>query len=94
MTYKNATLAGMNIPSRDLRNNTATVLKRVQAGEEIVVTVRGNPVAQLISPRLSGKRPLTSSEFVEIIQKYQADSGLRKDLEYLENETSDEILIQ
>lgn len=32
---------------RELRNNVAAVLRRAQAGERIVVTVDGDPVAQL-----------------------------------------------
>ena len=33
---------------RDLRNHSASLLIRVQAGEEIVITQRGEPVARLI----------------------------------------------
>ena len=32
---------------RELRNNTATALRRAQLGERIIVTVAGRPVAQL-----------------------------------------------
>ena len=35
------------IPQKELRNNVAEVLRRAEAGEEIVVTVAGRPVAQL-----------------------------------------------
>ena len=37
----------MEIGSRELRSNLATALKRVGAGERLVVTVDGRPVAQL-----------------------------------------------
>ncbi len=33
---------------RDLRNHSASLLIRIQAGEEIVITQRGEPVARLI----------------------------------------------
>lgn len=36
-----------SIPQRALRNDVASVLRRAEAGEEIVVTVSGRPVAQL-----------------------------------------------
>jgi prevent-host-death family protein len=36
------------VASRELRNDTAGVLRRVQAGEEVMVTVSGKPVAQLV----------------------------------------------
>lgn len=35
------------IPQKELRNNVAEVLRRAEAGEEIIVTVAGRPVAQL-----------------------------------------------
>src|SRR5690349_1732685 len=41
------TLRSMEIGSRELRQNLATALKRVGAGERLVVTVDGRPVAQL-----------------------------------------------
>ena len=33
---------------QDLRNHSASLLTRVRAGEEIVITQRGEPVARLI----------------------------------------------
>jgi len=35
------------IPQRELRNHTADVLRRVEAGERIEITVNGRPVAEL-----------------------------------------------
>ena len=35
------------IPQRELRNNVSEVLRRAEAGERIVVTVDGRPVAEL-----------------------------------------------
>ena len=35
------------IPQRELRNDVSSVLRRVEAGEEFIVTVSGRPVAQL-----------------------------------------------
>ena len=35
------------IPQRELRNDVARVLREVAAGEELTVTVRGEPVAEL-----------------------------------------------
>lgn len=42
---------------RELRNNLRSWLERVKAGEEVVVTERGKPVAQL-TPLDSGRRKL------------------------------------
>jgi prevent-host-death family protein len=35
------------IPQRELRNNVSEVLRRAEAGERILVTVDGRPVAEL-----------------------------------------------
>ncbi|CKZ91576.1 prevent-host-death family protein [Mycobacterium tuberculosis] len=35
------------VASRELRNNTAGLLRRVQAGEDITITANGKPVALL-----------------------------------------------
>lgn len=35
------------IPQRELRNNVSEVLRRAEAGERLVVTVDGRPVAEL-----------------------------------------------
>ncbi|MBO9532380.1 MAG: type II toxin-antitoxin system prevent-host-death family antitoxin [Solirubrobacteraceae bacterium] len=36
-----------SIPQRELRNDVAGVLRRAEAGERLVVTVSGRPVAEL-----------------------------------------------
>ncbi len=35
------------IPQKELRNNVGEVLRRAEAGEQIMITVAGRPVAQL-----------------------------------------------
>lgn len=46
------------VASRELRNNTAGLLRRVQAGEDITITANGKPVALLTagSPHGAGIR--------------------------------------
>jgi prevent-host-death family protein len=48
------------IPQRELRNHTADVLRRVEQGERVEITVNGHPVAEL-GP-LSGKATWVSSD--------------------------------
>lgn len=36
------------VPQRQLRNNTAGLLRRVEAGERLRITVHGHPVAELV----------------------------------------------
>ena len=45
-----------HIPQRDLRNHSGDVLSRVERGEELTITVRGRPVADLIPTREGHER--------------------------------------
>lgn len=79
------------VPSRELRNDTAGVLRRVQAGEEVVVTVSGKPVAQLVPLQQTRRRWLPHAELVRRLRVVQADPGLRDDLARLAGETTDQL---
>ena len=73
------------IPLRELRNETSAVLRRVEEGERLTVTVSGRPVAQLVPlPRRRGD--LTWEELVAV----QADRGLLDDLREMFPETRDD----
>lgn len=37
-----------DVPQRELRNRTADLLRRVEAGERLRITVHGHPVAELV----------------------------------------------
>ena len=52
----------IEVASRELRNNTAELLRRVGAGEQIVVTTRGKPVASLIPFESPRRRWLSRAE--------------------------------
>jgi prevent-host-death family protein len=79
------------VASRDLRNHTADVLRRVAAGETLAVTVRGEVVAEIHPP--ADRRPLSLSreEFLARLRVAQADPGLRDDLERLAGDTTDDL---
>jgi prevent-host-death family protein len=64
---------------------------RVQAGEEIIVTVNGKPVAQLVPLQPSGRRWVPRAELAERLRTSQADPGLRRDLARLAGETTDDL---
>lgn len=72
-----------------MRNNTAGVLRRVEAGESFVITVRGKPVANLVPHKDDRPRWLTPSEVVAIREIAGADPTFRADLDRL-GETTDE----
>jgi prevent-host-death family protein len=79
------------IASRELRNQTAEVLRRAASGEHITITVNGRPVAQLVPIRPDRRRPLTREEMVDLLRTSQADPGLREDLKILAGDTTDDL---
>ena len=79
------------VGSRDLRNDTAGVLRRVQAGEDITITVKGRPVAVLSAAQPQRRRRLTKAEFLARLRRAQADPGLRDDLAALAGDTTDDL---
>ena len=77
------------IASRELRNDTAGVLRRAASGEPIEITVNGEAVARL-APLTRERSPwLTKSEFVARLPRIQADSGLADDLAALDADTDE-----
>jgi prevent-host-death family protein len=79
------------VASRDLRNDTAGVLRRVQAGEEVTITVNGRPVAQLLPLVHNRRRWLPRAELIARLRAGQADPGLRADLARLDDDTTNEL---
>lgn len=82
---------GTEIPSRQLRNDTAAVLRRVQSGEHVTVTVNGQPVAELVPVQRSGRSWIRRADLIRRLRHGQADPGLRSDLERLAGETTDDL---
>ncbi len=80
----------MEVATRELRNDTAGVLRRVEGGETVVITVRGKPVADLVPHRGDEPRWMPREELVELLKTHSADPGLRDDLKRLAGETADE----
>ena len=79
------------VPSRDLRNDTAGVLRRVEHGDDVVITVSGKPVARLIPFPDRRRSSLPRGEFLRRIGRSQADPALRDDLAALAGETTDDL---
>jgi prevent-host-death family protein len=73
---------------RELRNHTADVLRRVEAGERLRVTVDRRPVAELVP--LPARAAWVSRQRV-IDALVQADSDLRNELARALPDTVDEL---
>jgi prevent-host-death family protein len=81
----------VEVATRELRNDTAGVLRRVEAGETVVITVRGKPVADLIPHRRDEPRWMPREELIELLKTQSADPGLRDDLERIAGDTTDDL---
>jgi len=77
--------------SRELRNNTAGLLRRVRGGEQVVITTRGEPVAALVPLPDTRRRWLPRAELIRRLPQVRADAGLREDLARLAGETTDDL---
>jgi prevent-host-death family protein len=81
----------VEVASRELRNDTGGLLRRVEEGETIVITRRGKPVADLVPHRRPTGRGLTPAEVVEIRAIASADPTWAADLAKLREETTDDL---
>jgi prevent-host-death family protein len=81
----------VEVASRELRNNTSGLLRRVEEGETVVITLRGKPVADLTPHRAATSRWFTPDEVMDVVEHSAADPGLKDDLERLVGETTDEL---
>lgn len=78
------------VASRELRNNTRSLLERAEAGEDITITVDGRPVAVL---QALGRRPrwLRRDEFVRRVASHQADAALTGDVAELAPDSTEDL---
>jgi prevent-host-death family protein len=79
-----------DVPARELRNDVSAVLRRVERGERLRVTVSGRPVAELV-PLATKPSSLGWDAFVEDADRWRADAGLADDLAALLPETTDGV---
>lgn len=78
------------VASRELRNQTRSLLDRVATGEEITITVDGRPVA-ILGP-VAGRTRWTPREmFLRTVLARRADPALRSELDSLAPDTTDDL---
>jgi prevent-host-death family protein len=80
-----------SVASRELRNDTAGLLRRVRGGERVVITTHGEPVAALVPLPSTRRGWLPRGDLVRRLAVARADPGLREDLARLAGETTDDL---
>ena len=79
-----------SVASRELRNQTRSLLDRVATGEAITITVDGRAVA-VLGPLPRRTRWVTRSSFLDLVMANRADPALRDELDELAPDTTDDI---
>ena len=67
-----------DVSSRELRNHTADVLRRVEAGEQVRISVNRRPVAELVP--LGRPRWASGAAIERILHEAPADAALLDDV--------------
>jgi prevent-host-death family protein len=80
----------MDVGVRDLRNHTTRVIDAVQAGERVTLTVRGEPVADIV-PHARRARWLPGRELRSKLADRAADPDLTRELDELAGQTLDQV---
>ncbi len=80
------------IPARELRNDVSAVLRRVESGERLRVTIQGRPVADLV-PLPMRPRSMRWDAFTAALGRARADTVLADELRALLPDTTDDAPI-
>jgi prevent-host-death family protein len=79
------------VPARDLRNRTAEVLRRVEAGEEIEVLKDNRPVARIV-PLKSRREWVPVAEIAHELARLGPDTtGLAEELRTTLTDTTEDL---
>ena len=79
------------IAQRELRNRISKVLREVEAGEKVRVTVNGRPVAELV-PIEGGRRTFVArDQLLALLANAPLDRGFIQDVEAVAGATIDEL---
>ena len=80
---------GGSISVRDLRNTVSEVLRRVEGGERLTVTVDRRPVAEIVP--LRRRRTVLAAEALAIASRHPADRRLLGEVRGLLSDTTDDL---
>ena len=78
-----------SISVRELRNTVSEVLRRVESGERLTVTVDRRPVAEIVP--LRRRRSVPATEALAIASRHAADRGLLGEVRSLLSDTTDDL---
>ena len=80
----------MHVGVRELRNQTSRVIDAVRAGKRVTLTVRGEPIADIV-PHQQRTRWLSGPALRDALETRAADPDLTRELDELAGATLDEL---
>jgi len=78
-----------SVSVRELRNRVSEVLRRVEGGERVTVTVDRRPVAELVPLHRRRARPVAEAR--SVASRHAADRGLLAELRGQLPDTTDDL---
>lgn len=69
------------IPQRELRNRVSRVLRQVEAGERMRITVDGRPVADLVPIGGVRRKFVAQDEVLDLLARAPLDRKFSRDIE-------------
>lgn len=77
-----------SVSVRELRNTVSEVLRSVEGGHKVTVTVDRRPVAELVP--LRRRRAVPVEQAMKVATRHAADAGLLRELRNLLPDTTDD----
>jgi prevent-host-death family protein len=77
------------IPQRELRNRISRVLREVEAGERMRITVDGRPVADLVPVAGVRRTFVPKEDLVLLLRRASLDRKFEADLEFIDQTIDD-----
>lgn len=77
------------IPQRELRNDVSAVLRRVAQGESFTITVRGEPVAEIV-PIRRPRRFVPRERVTRLLEQTRDDPDLLAELRAAQDDGADD----
>ena len=78
------------IPQRELRNRVSKVLREVEAGERMRITVNGRPVAELVPVERQRRTFVPRDDIAVLLRRASLDRKFTRDISALDA-TIDEL---
>lgn len=79
------------IPQRELRNDIGRVLREVEAGERLRITVDGRPVADLVPIEGTPRAFVPREEILRLLGEVGLDEGFMRDIDSISGARIDEL---